>query len=256
MKKLMSWLIAMFVFPTFLSSQSAVEISRKSMDATDSGNLEMSLTINIRDGKGNDRMRKIDMVSRGFAGVNKTKIRFTAPADVAGTALLIYDYDNKDDDMWIYMPALRKVRRIVSTERGKSFMGSEFTNADMSKPNQSDFNYTLTGQSEVNGISCFVLEAACKDRAIQAACGFAKQISYIDKESFLCYKVEFYNSAGKLHRVQTISGYKKLSPGKYLAQNMKMENVLNGRISEMTISKSSPAAHLKESEFTPGVLGE
>lgn len=256
MKTLISLLLAFFAFAGVISSQSAAEISKKSMDATDTGNLEMALTIHIRDGKGNDRLRKIEMASRDFNGVNKTIIRFTAPADVALTALLIYDYDAKDDDMWIYMPAIRKVRRIVSTERGKSFMGSEFTNADMSKPDQSDFNYTLAGAVELNGKSCFKVEAAGKDKAIQAACGFSKQISYIDKENYLCYKVDFYNSAGKLHRVQTISDYKSLSPGKYLARSMKMENVINGRISEMLVTSHSPSTKLPESAFTPGVLGE
>ena len=83
---------------------------------------------------------------------------FTSPADVRGTAMLIYDYENKDDDMWIYMPAIRKIRRIVSSEKGKNFMGSEFTNADMSKPNMNDFDYRILSSETYSGderLECF-----------------------------------------------------------------------------------------------------
>ncbi|HPJ82922.1 MAG TPA: outer membrane lipoprotein-sorting protein, partial [Bacteroidales bacterium] len=119
-----------------LFGQSAAEISRKSREVIDLGSTQMDFTIYIRDNKGNERVRQLTMISAVFNDVGKTLVRFTAPSDVQGTTLLIYDNKDKEDDMWIYMPSLKKVRRIISSERGKSFMGSEFTNADMSKPNQ------------------------------------------------------------------------------------------------------------------------
>ncbi len=96
-----------------VSAQTAAQISKKSADAADIGPMEMDLTVFIRDNKGNERVRQITMSSGKFGDVSKTLILFTAPADVKGTSLLIYDHKDKDDDMWIFMPALKKVRRII-----------------------------------------------------------------------------------------------------------------------------------------------
>lgn len=237
-----------------VASQTAQEISKKTMDAIDIGNMEMMSTINIKDGKGNNRVRQITTATRKFGDVSKTLIRFVAPADVKGTALLIHDYDNKGDNMWVYMPALRKVRRIVSNEKGKNFMGSEFTNADMSKPNEADFNEKILGTVTLNGKSCWKIESTAKTNEIAVENGFTKRISYIDKTEYIAYKIEYYDLRGNLSREQTISNYKKLANGKYFAFKMEMKNVQNGRVSEMIIDKFQGNSSLPESAFTPAAL--
>ena len=235
-------------------SQTAQEICKKSSDAIDVGNMEMVSTIHIRDTKGNDRVRQITTASKQFGNATKMLIKFISPADVKGTAILVYDYENEADNMWIYMPALRKVRRVVSSERGKNFMGSEFTNADMSKPNIADFEYTILGSETYNGKNCWKIEAKCKTSAIENENGFAKRISIIDKSNFLCYKVEFYNASSKPERIQTISNYKIQPNGKYYAYNMLMENVKTGRKSEMITDKFQSGSLLPESAFAPTAL--
>jgi hypothetical protein len=237
-----------------LFSQTAEEINKKSTDAIDVGNMEMTSNIYIRDAKGNARERQINTASKTFGDVTKMLIRFVAPADVKGTALLVYDYENKADNMWVYMPALRKVRRIVSTEKGKSFMGSEFTNADMSKPNVADFGYRILGTETYEGKTCWKIESTGKTPAIQSENGFSKRISFIDKNNYLCYKIEFYDSEGKLHREQTIFDYKKLNNGKYFAYKMVMQNRRNGRTSEMITEKFQAGSNLPESAFAPTAL--
>lgn len=237
-----------------LFSQTAEEISKKSTDAIDVGNMEMVSTIHIRDAKGNDRVRQITTASKTFGDVTKMLIKFMAPADIKGTALLVYDYENQNDNMWVYMPALRKVRRIVSSEKGKSFMGSEFTNADMSKPSRIDFEYQTVGSEIYNAKSCWKIESKCKTEAIQNENGFSKRVSFIDKANYLCYKVEFYDFEGKLHRIQTIDNYKKQANGKYFAYKMAMENVQTGRKSEMITNRFQAGSQLSESVFAPAAL--
>ena len=235
-------------------SQTAIEISKKSTDAIDIGDMEMTSTIYIRDARSNVRERKISTASKTFGDVSKMLIRFNAPADVKGTALLVYDYDDKADNMWIYMPALRKVRRIVSTEKGKSFMGSEFTNADMSKPNMSDFDYKTLGSEKINSKDCWKVESKCKTAAIEAENGFSYRISFIDKSNYLCYRVEYYSSKNVLQRVQTISNYKKQANGKYFAYQMEMSNMINKRKSEMTIEQFQAGSKMTEGDFSPTSL--
>ncbi|MCK4853304.1 MAG: outer membrane lipoprotein-sorting protein, partial [Bacteroidales bacterium] len=109
------------------------EIIQKSRDASKLAGMEAITTLRIYDAKGRERVRQTSMASKLFdsGATEKRVIRFLSPAEVKGTGMLIYDYDEKNDDMWIYMPALRKTRRIISNEKNKSFMGSEFSNADM-----------------------------------------------------------------------------------------------------------------------------
>ena len=247
-------LVALFFISVQGFGQTASEISKKSNEMIEIGNSEMAFTLHIRDAKGNDRIRKITMASKKFGNVTKTLITFISPADVSGTALLSYDYEDKDDDMWVYMPALKKVRRIVSSEKGKSFMGSEFTNADMTTPNDADFKYSILETLNYDGKTCWKIEAIPVNKDVEKSCGYSKKISYVDKTTYLCHKVEFYDTKGTLQRVQTNSDYRKQSNGKYFCFNMKMENTQTKRVSEMVVDKIQLGSQLKESAFAPAAL--
>jgi hypothetical protein len=133
-------------------------------------------------------------------------------------------------------------------------MGSEFTNADMSKPSRIDFDYQTVGSEIYNDRSCWKIESKCKTEAIQNENGFSRCVSFIDKANYLCYKVEFYDFEGKLHRVQTIDNYKKQANGKYFAYKMAMENVQTGRKSEMITNRFQAGSQLSESVFAPAAL--
>ncbi|MDR0763731.1 MAG: outer membrane lipoprotein-sorting protein [Bacteroidales bacterium] len=254
MKKLKIVLVALLFVSVQGFGQTAAEISKKSNEMIDVGNSEMTFTLHIRDAKGNDRVRKITMSSKKFGGVTKTLIKFISPADVKGTSLLSYDYENRDDDMWIYMPALKKVRRIVSSEKGKSFMGSEFTNADMGKPNDADFKYSIVETVDYLGKICWKIEAVPVNKEVEKSCGYGKKNSYIEKSTYLCHKAEFYDARGSLQRVQTNLDYRKQSNGKYFCFNMKMENAQTKRVSEMVVDKIQLGSNLTESAFAPAAM--
>lgn len=237
-----------------LYSQNAQEIAKKSNEAVEVGDMEMTSGIFIYDSKGNLRTRQITTSSKKFSDCTKMLIRFLAPADVKGTSLLVYDYDSQSDNQWIYMPALRKVRRILSAEKGKNFMGSEFTNADMGKPNLQDYVYVNLGTAELDGKKCWKIEAKCKNEDIQHENGFSRKIMYIDQGNYLAYRIEYFDLTGKLQRIQTNSGYKKMSGNSYFAFHMVMENVQNGRKSEMKVDKFQTGSKLSENAFSPNVL--
>jgi len=254
MKTIQFILIFTFCNIFLLFAQTPEEIIRISNDKIAIGDMEMTSTINIEDGKGNVRTRQINTLSAKFGDCTKRMIRFLSPAEVKGTGLLIYDYENQADNLWIYMPALRKVRRILSTEKGKNFMGSEFTNADMSQPNVADFNYSNTGNKTIDGKNCTMILPSCKTVAIMQENNFSKKICYIDKLDNLCYRIEYFDLKGKLSRIQHISNYQKQSNGKYFAMKMVMENVVNGRKSILITDKIQTGNTRKESFFTPGSL--
>ena len=246
--------VTLILATTGIFAQTAREISDKTIEAVDFEAMEMTLTLKIYDSKGRERIRQITTASKKFGEINKTIMKFTAPADIKGTAILIFDNKSKDDDMWIYMPALDKTRRIVSSEKSKSFMSSEFTNADMSRPNMSDFNYTILSSETYNGYSCWIIETSCKDEDIEDENGYSRRIAWIEKETYLCHKIEFYDLSGELHKIQFIEQYKEQSNDKHFAFYMEMENQQNGRKSVMTINEFQIGSTLTENIFTPAML--
>lgn len=249
-----SLLIAILFFGLTLKAQDAREISKKASDAINLDAMEMVSTLKIISANGEERSRTISTATRKFGDLSKMMMKFLEPADVRGTTLLIVDYENKEDDMWIYMPALRKTRRIVSSEKGKNFMGSEFTNADMSKPNIDEFNYKLLGEETIDGKPCWKIESTCKTGEQEDQYGFSKRVTYIDKANYLIYKMEYYDLSEELLRVETMKEYKKQSNGNYFAFFMEMKNVQNNRCSIMTIDKFQLGSSLAEAQFSPAMI--
>jgi hypothetical protein len=251
-------LIAIFLILSMtglgLKAQDAREISKKASDAINLDAMEMVSTLKIISAKGEERVRTISTATRKFGEVSKMMMKFIEPADVRGTTLLVFDNENKDDDMWIYMPALRKTRRIVSSEKGKNFMGSEFTNADMSKPNSDEFNYKMLGEETIDEKPCWKIESTCKTETLEEQYGFSKRLTYIDKTNSLTYKIEYYDLNNELVRVENLKEYKKQSNGSYFAFYMEMKNVQNNRRSIMTIDKFQVGSLLPEAQFSPAMI--
>ncbi len=241
-----------------LTVPSGREIMEKARQASQFKGLEAITTLRIYDGKGHERVRQTSMASREFdnGATEKRIIRFLAPAEVKGTGMLIFDYTDKNDDMWIYMPALRKTRRIVSTEKSKSFMGSEFSNADMSAPNLDDFRYTVLRSETFEGTECWVIEAIPVSVELMDEVGYDRRISWIGKNDFVQRKAEYYDEDDELFKRLVASDIKLIDPkgSKYMAMHMEMLNQENGRRSVMTMEKIEFNPDVKEEYFTLSYL--
>lgn len=221
-------------------AQDAEEIMQKSRDNMKVSSFEAISTLTIRDGKGNERVRQNSMASMTFEdGIEKRIIKFLSPAEVKGTGILIFDYKEKSDDMWIYLPALRKTRRIVSGEKSKSFMGSEFSNADMTAPGINDFIYRLLGEAEINGRVCWKIESKPKSADLEDEYGFVKSVSWISKNDYIVQQTDYYDFGGTRFKTITTRSYKLLDEknNKYMVTNMIAENHENGRSSEMIMDR-------------------
>ncbi len=234
------------------------EIMQKSRDASKLDGMEAVSTLKIYDAKGRERVRQTSMASKLFesGATEKRIIRFLSPAEVRGTGMLIYDYDERNDDMWIYMPALRKTRRIISNEKSKSFMGSEFSNADMSAPSLEDFDYILTGSDLVGGTDCWIVEVVPVNEDIMDEVGYDRQLAWIGKQDFVFRKAEYYDEDDELFKQMISSDVRQMdtSGKKYIATRMEMSNLQNGRKSVMTIDEIQYNPDVKEEYFTLGYL--
>ena len=242
----------------FSQTLTGKQIMEKSKDAMSVKGLEAVSTLTILDAKGNKRVRKTSMATKSYGETEKRIIKFLSPADVKGTGLLIFDYENDDDAMWIYMPAIRKTRRIVSSEKSKSFMGSEFTNADMTTSSITDFKYQTLGSKIVNGTNCYEIKATPINEDVSDNEGYSKKIICIGKTDFVMRKVTFYDLDGDLLKILTVAEIKLVDPKNktYLTTDMTMKNVQTGRKSVIKMDEYQLNNNISDRYFTTDYLEE
>ncbi|MBN2343490.1 MAG: outer membrane lipoprotein-sorting protein [Deltaproteobacteria bacterium] len=219
---------------------------------------EAVMKLIIQNGKGEKRERKIAMVTKLFDNgkTEKRVYRFLSPADVKGTGVLAFDYENKGDDMWIYLPALRKTRRIVTSERSKAFMGSEFSYADMNTPTLTDYTFRTLKEEAVDGVSCWLIEVKPKNEDVAEDEGYSKKKIWIAKEEYTIRKALYFDLEGELLKelksknIECLDELKK----RYRSKYMEMTNKQNGRKSIFKIEKIENIPNTKDLYFTTEYL--
>ena len=237
---------------------SAREIVDRSFKVTKLAGAEMLSTMTIIDGRGRERIRELASVSKLYddGATEKRLIRFLAPADVKGTGLLTFDYEDRDDDMWLFMPALRKTRRIVSSEKSKNFMGSEFTYADMTPPVLEEFTYTLLGEKERAGVACWEIEMVPVDEDVADENGFSKRITCIGKQDFVLRHALYYDLDGELQKELEVLEIQEVDPDlhRFRPVHMVMTNLLNDRRSVLKVDKIVFSPDVKDEFFSTRYL--
>lgn len=175
---------------------------------------------------GSTRVREVVCRKKDYGAVNKTVIVFRTPKDVAGVGYLMWEYDEKadgtkpDTDSWLYMPAMKKVRRISGSESSGSFMGTDFTYDDMGDRGLSKDTFTLLGEENTNGADCWKIECRAKDTTEKNP----RRIVWIRKDNYMMQKADFYDRQDALQRELTASDI-KLIDGIWTTGKMQMTNV-------------------------------
>jgi hypothetical protein len=230
-------------------TEDANRILERSRELTIADAMEATMTLTITDRNGSERIRTNTMISKKYPdGTEKRLIRFVSPAEVQGTSILLHDYTDRQDDMWIYLPALKRVRRIVSSEKGKSFMGSEFTNSDMSSPPSSDFNSRHLEESGRDDL--WVIESIPADASLVNQYGFAKRINYFRKENLQLQKMEFFDRNGVHYKTIEVLAVESIdSNGRYMVSDMQAINHQTGRSSRMKMENLSTSVKPSDSLF-------
>ena len=224
-------------------------IMDKSRELSIAGTMSADITLTITEKNGSTRIRRFAMSTKSFPeGVEKRYIKFLSPPDVKGTAMLIIDNLKTADEMWIYLPALKKTRRIVSSEKGKSFMNSEFTNADMSSPPVSDFVHKHLPQSGSN--NQFVIESIPVDEDKEDEYDYSKKISYIDMDDYQVHRMEIYNFDNNISKIIEIKEFHDLPGGKFIVSEMLSSNLITNRKSEIKMTNIVEGAKVDDSVFS------
>jgi hypothetical protein len=227
----------------------AAHIMSRSRDLSLTGSMSANINLSITEKGGASRSRTISMTTKSYPdGLEKRFIRFIEPADVRGTAMLVIDNKSLTDEMWIYLPALKKTRRIVSSEKGKSFMSSEFSNADMSSPALSDFiNKHIMGSGFENQ---WIIESTPINEDKADEYGYSRKVSYISIDKYQILKMEFYNYDNELFKIIEIKSIYPLQDGKFIIKNMTANNILTNRKSEIVLDNINERSKVDDSMFT------
>jgi outer membrane lipoprotein-sorting protein len=159
-------------------------------------------------GSQRERAMRLLRVNTNDAGEQRYLVVFDAPADVRGTAFLVWKYPRREDERWLYFPALKVVKRVAADDKRSSFVGSDFTYEDISGRDLEEETHTLLRQETLESRPTYVLESVPKTPAT-----YAKRLAWVDGERWLPLKEEYYDNQGKLQRtfkadkVENIDGH-------------------------------------------------
>ena len=120
----------------------------------------------------------------------KFAVKFSTPADIRGTAFLQVEHGDADDDLWIYLPALKKSRRLVASNKKDSFVGSDFSYGDISLPRVAKYRHTIIRNETIDEVDAYVIESVPIDDTVKSNSGYSKKITWVRSDNFVEAKVE------------------------------------------------------------------
>ncbi len=163
-----------------------------------------NMTMTLVDKNGDKRVRKVTTYSKKFGPDTKSVLFFLEPADVKGTGFLQFGYKaaDQDDDQWLYLPALKRIRKITSSNKNQSFMGTDFSYDDMATRDVDDDEHKLLREDTVGDQAVWVIESTPKK--LEEDDEYSKAVSFIRKSDYLPAKVEFYDRKGALEKTLVV----------------------------------------------------
>ena len=205
------------------------------------------------DGKENARKMKV-WFKRDGEEKAKLLIKFSEPADIRGTGLLNIIEKGKQGDQWLYLPAIKKVRRIKGGNEDESFLGSDFTTGDLSVDTKDRFAYTVAGSKKYENADCYELVGVPAGDVDKSSLPYSKKIMLVRKDNSMAMRTEFYNQNNELEKVLTLSGVHQESDKKWMADRMEMKNMLSKHVTLIQIEKRDRARTPADSIFTQANL--
>lgn len=257
-------LVAVFLFGVDISTAQETNLPSgdeiaKNVNARDEGEyVSRTLKMEMMDKRGKKRERVTKGFRKYYGEEKKTVIFYLSPKNVKDTGFLTYDYPeaNRDDDQWLYLPALRKVRRISASDRGDYFLGTDFSYEDIKKESKigiEDYNRRTLGKEEIDGYACYVVESIPIDEKTAKELGYGKIKSWIDKNIWITRKSEFLDVKGNFLKTTNISDIRKVD-GIWTVHKMKVNNHKTGHSTVFTFSDVDYKTPVDDSMFTERVL--
>lgn len=237
----------LLIFQTNITNaQSAKEIAQNVYDRSSPKDGESDMVMKLTNSKHHTRIRSLHQFFKDYDTKEKKVMFFKSPADVKNTSFLNFSYSEagKDDDQWLYLPALKKVKRISASSKDNNFMGSDFTYEDMENRNPERDKHKLLRSEVYNGESCFVVEMTPKEEE-----QYSKRIAWVMKDKWIPAKVEFYDEDGELLKILDITEHKNID-GYWIVISQTMKNVQKNHTTVISLSNIKMNINIDDSRFS------
>ena len=199
----------------------AQELMEKSFSRDDGSDGNFKIEMTLIDKAGNSRMRELEISTKDFGELLKTYIEFTAPADIKGAKFLSLENTAGDDTQYLYLPDLGRARRIVSSQKNLRFVNTDFSYEDVQRRKPDKDSHRLIKETPYLGLNCAVIESTPKQEDNSQ---YGKRINWVDKESLVIVKTEFYNQRGELFKIFKVEKLGKKS-GIWTTLETRMKNL-------------------------------
>lgn len=228
----------------------AQEADRRDLGWQDN-NAQMKMTLRNRNGQESKRRLRRWALEVAEAGKgDKSIVLFDHPKDIEGTALLSHTKTVNPDDQWLYLPALKRVKRISSGNKSGPFVGSEFAYEDLVSQELDKYSYLYLKDEVVQGLDSFVVERTPEYKNS----GYARQLVWYDKDEYRPQKIEFYDRKNTLLKTLRYEGYRKYGGKFWRASMMKMVNHQTGKSTDLAFADWKFGVGQTVSDFTPNKL--
>jgi len=205
---------------------------------------DMVMTLRTKKGRELERLMSNKALEVSGDG-DKALTVFNTPADVRGTSFLSFSHISEADDQWIYLPALKRVKRIASRNKSGPFLGSEFSFEDLSSFEVEKNTYDYLGDEVINGLDAYKVEM----RPIDKFSGYTRSIAWVDKEHYRLHKVDFYDRRNTLLKTLTQEDFSLYKDKFWRASKQFMVNHKTGKSTDIEISNLTFDVELDESAF-------
>ena len=175
---------------------------------------------------------------------------FSTPRDVKGTALLSHAKILEPDNQWLYLPALKRVKRISSANKSGPFVGSEFAFEDFTSTELNKYDYKYAGEENINGMKMDVIERFPRYKNS----GYTKQVAYVDQDIYQVRKIDFYDRKGSLLKTLMLTDYREYEGGIWRAHTLKMDNHITNKSTTLQYGDYKFKTGLSDKDFVKGVL--
>lgn len=234
--------------PAEVGRQIAEEVDRRDSGFVDN---TVNLRMILRNRHGQESIREIRARTLEVTGDgDKSLVIFDRPGDVKGTAFLSHTHIGEPDDQWLFLPALKRVKRISSKNKSGPFVGSEFAYEDLSSQEVDKYTYRYLRDETVNGLESFVVERI----PVYGNSGYTRQIAWVDKNEYRPQKLEYYDRKGDLLKTLIFSEYQQYLGKFWRAHRWEMENHQTGKSTVLEWSEYDFQNGLTDRDFNRDVL--
>ena len=246
-------IVAALLITVSLQAQPAEDkglVIARETDRRDAGFVDTaaSATLRLLDKSGSESIRRFRMLTLEQQGDgDRTLAVFDTPADLAGTTVLTWSHALTPDDQWLYLPALKRIKRVASKNKAAAFIGSEFAFEDLSAWEVKKFTYRWLRDEILEGRDCFVVE----NTPAYEESGYSRQVQWVDREIYQPRRIDYYNHEGALFKTLHFLGYKQHLGKHWRPTEQVMKNHLTGKSTKIEWNDWRFKTGLGKVDFSP-----